>query len=304
MVQQAKSEGEACTFAECDVSLLCEMLQLSHSSFYYTSTVTDDVKIREALERLCLEKPRYGYRRITNQLHRAGIQIGEEKVRELMGEMNLLVKPLRPKVQTTKSGKGEPLYPNLIKGLEITRINQVWCGDITFIPLSGGRMAYLAVLIDVFTRMIRGWELARNMSVTLIDRALDRALARGTSPEIHHSDHGGQYIAQNYCDRLVSHNCQISMAGKGKPWENPFAESAIGHLKDELVWVEEYTDFQQAYSSLSHFLDVVYNYERPHSSLGYLTPAEFEAQVEGQKLIVFILKNCVNYTFADFCRVP
>ncbi|MBC8393692.1 MAG: IS3 family transposase [Deltaproteobacteria bacterium] len=272
VVQKAK--------AEYGVELLCEILQLSHSSFYYTSKVADDSEIRETIERLCLEKPRYGYRRITNQLHRAGILVGEEKVRELMGEMNLLVTPLRPKVQTTKSGKGKPLYPNLIKGLEIIRVNQVWCGDITFIPLSGGQTAYLAVLIDVFTRMICGWELAMSMSTTLIDRALDKALARGASPEIHHSDHGGQYIAQSYCERLTSLNCQISMAGKGKPWENPFAESAIGHLKDELVWLEEFTNLRNAYETLSHFLDVVYNHERPHSSLGYLTPGEFEAKIE------------------------
>ncbi len=191
------------------------------------------------------------------------------------------MKPLRPKVQTTKSGKGQPLYPNLIKGLEITRINQVWCGDITFIPLSPDKMFYLAVLIDVFTRMIRGWELAKDMSVKLIDQALDKALAKGGCPEIHHSDHGGQYIAKSYCEKLISLNCQISMADKGKPWENPHVESAIGHLKDELVWLEEYTAFQQAYESLSHFLDIVYNYERPHSSLGYLTPAEFESQYQG-----------------------
>ena len=270
--------------AEYGVNLLCELLELSHSSFYYTGAVNDDSSLRDMIEQICHKNPRYGYRRVRDQLHRAGKKIGAEKVRCLMNEMNLSVKPLRPKVQTTKSGKGKPLYPNLIKELEITHPNQVWCGDITFIPLSLGKTAYLAVLIDVFTRMIRGWELSQNMSVELIDRALDRAFAKGISPKIHHSDHGGQYIAQSYCDRLVSLHCQISMAGKGKPWENSFAESAIGHLKDELVWLEEYTDFQQAYQSLSHFLDVIYNYERPHSSLGYLTPAEFEAQYESQKI--------------------
>ena len=195
-----------------------------------------------------------------------------------MGEMGLLVKRLRPPIHTTKSGKGKPLYPNLIKELEVTHPNQVWCGDITFIPLTNGKTAYLAVLIDIFTRMIRGWSLERDMSVKLIDQALDKALADGVSPEIHHSDHGGQYVAQSYYDRLVALDCQISMAGKGKPWENPFVESAIGHLKDELVWLEEYANFQHADDSLSYFLSVVYNHQRPHSSLGYLTPAEFEAQ--------------------------
>ncbi len=117
----------------------------------------------------------------------------------------------------------------------------------------------------------------------MIDQALNLALAKGICPEIHHSDHGGQYIAKGYCDQLIVLNCQISMAAKGKPWENPFAESVIGHIKDELVWTEEYTDFQHAYNSLSHFLDVVYNYDRSHSSLGYLTPAEFEVQYQVQQ---------------------
>lgn len=200
-----------------------------------------------------------------------------------MREMELLVRPLRRKIQTTQSKKGQPLYPNLIKDLEITRPNQVWCGDITFIPFAHGKTAYLAILIDIFTRAIRGWEFAGEMSVKLIDQALDKALDNGVSPEIHHSDHGGQYIAKGYCDRLIALNCQISMAGKGKPWENPYVESAIGHLKDELVWVEEFTDFEHAYSMLSHFLDVVYNHERSHSSLGYLTPVEFETQYQSER---------------------
>lgn len=118
------------------------------------------------------------------------------------------------------------------------------------------------------------------MSEQLIDQALDKALAKGICPEIHHSDHGGQYIAKGYCERLVALNCQISMAGKGKPWENPYAESVIGHIKDELVWVEEFMDFEHAYFALSHFLDVVYNHERSHSSLAYLTPTELETQYE------------------------
>jgi len=150
LVQQAKAEH--------DVNLLCEILELSRSSFYYTCTVEDESELRDMIEQICLKNTRYGYRRITDQLHRAGIQVGEEKVRLLMSEMKLSVKPLHPKVQTTKSGKGKPLYPNLIKGLDIIHPNQVWCGAITFIPLSSGKMAYLAVLIDVFTHDLEGYE--------------------------------------------------------------------------------------------------------------------------------------------------
>ena len=179
---------------EYDVRLLCELLDLSHSSFYYTRTEADNSKLRKTIETACLKNPRYGYRRVTNLLHRAGVEIGLDKVRRLMAEMGLSVQRSRPKIQTTKSGKGKPLYPNLIKGLEITRPEQVWCGDITFIPLANGRTAYLAVLIDVFTRMVRGWSLERDMSVKLINQALDKAFAKGVCPEIHHSDQGGNML--------------------------------------------------------------------------------------------------------------
>lgn len=263
---------------EYDIRFLCQLLQLPDSSFYYTSTQADDSQLLEGIETICLKNPRYGYRRVTNQLQRGGIEVGLHQVRCLMGQMGLSVTRLRPKVQTTKSGKGKPLYPNLIKDFEVTHPNQVWCGDITFIPLANGKTAYLAVLIDIFTRMIQGWSLETDMSVKLIDQALQRALAKGVSPKIHHSDHGGQYVSQSYCDKLISLDCRISMAAKGKPWENPYVESVIGHLKDELVWLEEYANFQHAYDSLSHFLSVVYNHQRPHSSLAYLTPAEFETQ--------------------------
>ena len=254
------------------------MLQLPRSSFYYTSQRADDAQLREQIETICLKETRHGQRRVKDALNRQSIPIGREKVGRLIKEMGLSVQPRRRKIQTTNSPKGKPLYPNLIKGLEIVRPNQVVCGDITHIPLMNGRTAYLAILIDVFTRVIRGWELARQMSVGLIDTALDRALENGNCPEIHHADHGGQYIAHSYCQRLESFGCRISMSAKGRPWENGFVESVIGHIKDELVWVEEYADFEQAYSSLSHFLDVVYNNRRSHSSLGYLTPTEFETR--------------------------
>ena len=132
--------------------------------------------------------------------------------------------------------------------------------------------------VDIFTRMVRGWSLEREMSVKLIDQALDKALAKGHQPEIHHSDRGGQYITNSYCQRLREIGCQISMSGRGKPWQNPFIEITIGRIKDEYILDEEYIDFHQAYDHLCHVLDWEYNHDRPHSSLGYLTPAEFETQ--------------------------
>lgn len=125
------------------MGLLCELLDLQRSSFYYTSKAVDDSHLRLAIEEICLKQTRYGYRRITDRLNRRGIDVGEETVRHLMREMNLLVRPLRRKIQTTQSKKGKSLYPNLIKNLEVVRPNQVWCSDITFIPLSKGKTAYL-----------------------------------------------------------------------------------------------------------------------------------------------------------------
>jgi putative transposase len=210
-------------------------------------------------------------------LKREQYRVGEERVRLLMGEMGLQVRQRRRKVRTTVS-EGEVPYPNLLKGLEIQYPDHVWCGDISYIGLMDGSIAYLAVLLDIYTRMIRGWSLRRDISELLIQEALSKALWTGHKPEIHHSDQGSQYKAHDYCARLRDLGTEISMSARGKAWENPYAESAIGHLKDEEVWTKEYVDFQDAYMNLSYFLDVFYNHERIHSSLNYMTPAEFEAQ--------------------------
>ena len=260
--------------------LLCKLLGLARSNVYYGSTAKDDSWLRRRIERICLTHHRHGYRRVTDELHRQEVIVSHKRVQRLMQEMALQVRPRRKRVVTTRSRAGKCQYPNLLKGLEVSYPNQVWCADITYVPLANGQTAYLALLFDVFTRMIRGWSLEKDMSVKLVDQALDKALATGHRPEIHHSDRGGQYIAGNYCQRLVEIECQISMAERGKPWENPYIESTIGRIKDEYILDEEFLDFQQAYERLRYVLDEMYNYQRPHSSLGYVTPAEFEAQYQ------------------------
>ena len=168
----------------------------------------------------------------------------------------------------------------LLKGtlIGIEHTDQVWCADITYIPLIGGRTLYLALLMDIFTRMIRGWHLGRSPDERLTQQALVKALSTGRVPEIHHSDQGSQYTAHGYLALVEEVGAEVSMSGRAKAWENPFVESAIGHLKEEEVWQNEYESFEEVYARLSYFLDVFYNHERIHSSLGYLTPAEFEAK--------------------------
>ena len=267
---------------EFDIGLLCNVIGLARSSFYYTCEVSDDQGLRKAIEGVCLHHCRYGYRRVTPMLHRGQYRVNHKRVLRLMKQMGLLVQPRRRKVLATEGKAHEPPFPNLLKGLKIKRPDQVWCADITYIFLANGSMLYLALVLDIFTRMIRGWALSRSLSGALTQEALFKAFQRGHRPQIHHSDRGSQYTAHSYCQGLWEVGAEISMASKGKAWENPFVESAIGHLKDEEVWQQEYVDLEDALVHLSHFLDVVYNHQRIHSALGYLTPGEFKEQFEAQ----------------------
>jgi transposase InsO family protein len=260
---------------EFSVSVLCRVLSLPRSSFYYQAGRNDDLELREALERVALEFPRYGYRRITVELQRRGWQVNHKRVLRLMREASLLVKVKRY-CRTTYSKHPYGRYPNLVKDLSIVRPDQVWCADITYIRLQRD-FVYLAVLMDIFTRAIRGWQLARHLTHELPKAALRRAL-NDHCPEVHHSDQGIQYAAHGYIDLLRQAQVQISMAARGRASENAYVERLIRTLKEEEVYLNEYWDFDDAYEHISHFLDDVYMHKRVHSSLGYLTPVEFEAQ--------------------------
>jgi transposase InsO family protein len=179
--------------------------------------------------------------------------------------------------RTTDSRHDFPRYSNLVEHLEVTRPDQIWVADITYVRLRD-EFVYLAVLMDVFTRRIRGWELGRSLDQGLTLAALRRALRGGRRPEVHHSDQGVQYAATAYTDLLAGRGVSISMAAVGKPEENGFAERLMRTIKEEEVDLSEYRDFGDAHRQLGRFLDDVYNRKRIHSSLGYLTPAEFEQQ--------------------------
>jgi putative transposase len=159
---------------------------------------------------------------------------------------------------------------------EIVRPDQVWVSDITYIRLRD-EFVYLAVIMDVFTRSIRGWHLERSLDQTLTLIALDRALA-GHTPEIHHSDQGIQYAAAAYIQMLRAAGAEVSMAEIGEAWQNGYAERLIRTIKEEEVDLSEYECYTDAVSQLGQFLNDVYMHKRIHSSLGYLTPAEFEEQ--------------------------
>ena len=195
-----------------------------------------------------------------------------------MRGLGLQVKARRKTQKTTGSAHNFPHYPNLVQGLAIVRPDQVWVSDITHIRLRR-EFVYLAVIMNGFTRCIRGWHLGRSLDQVLTLRASDRALAEGT-PEIHDSDQGIQYAATAYVQRLEAVNGQISMAEIGAAWhaKRGYAERLMRTIKEEEVDLSDYEDHADALGQLRRFLNSVYMHKRIHSALGYLTPVEFEAQ--------------------------
>ncbi len=255
--------------------MVCRVLDVTPSSHYYRPAGRDEAALRAAIEERTGRWPTYGYRRITAELKRTGWRVNHKRVARLMAEMGVQVKRKRTQRHTTDSDHDEPRFPNRVRDLVVVRPDQVWVADITYIRLSRG-FVYLAVVMDVFTRAIRGWELSRDLDRNLTVTALLRALRHGR-PEIHHSDQGVQYAAQEYVGHLRGVKAAISMSDAGAAWQNGYAERLMRTIKEEEVDLSEYEDYDDALSQLGYFLDDVYMHKRIHSALAYLTPVEFES---------------------------
>ena len=260
------------------VRLVCRLLGVPRSSIYYASRAEpyDEAMLKATLLDIAGEWPTYGYRRLTAMMRRLDWPVNAKRVRRWMHELNIHGAPPTRTTRTTNSNHLFPRYPNLVADLQITRPDQVWVADITYIRLRN-EFVYLAVLMDVFTRCLRGWHLGRNLDQGLTLAALERALVVAT-PRVHHSDQGVQYAATAYVERLQKLNVNLSMAAIGEPRENGYAERLMRTIKEEEVNLSEYRDFADAQRQLTRFLDDVYNVKRIHSALGYLTPREFEEQ--------------------------
>jgi putative transposase len=255
--------------------LVCAVLQMPVSSFYYRAQPRDTLALPQALERLAAAWPRFGSRRLTALLRREGWTVNRKRVQRLMADLGLQPKTRRRRRSTTQSRHGFRRFPNRVQTLTIERPDQVWVADITYIHLHT-EWVYLAILMDVFTRNIRGWHLTRSLDLSLTFVALERALQHHR-PEIHHSDQGIHYAAPTYVARLERCGVQLSMADIGAAWQNGYAERLMRTIKEEEVEVSEYHDYADAYQQLGQFLDQVYTHKRIHSALGFLTPAEFES---------------------------
>jgi len=259
------------------VQRLCEILDLPRSSYYYASGARSDEVLSQQIRTVTGQFPTYGIRRVTAQIRRDfKVKVNRKRVARVMRQLGICPKNKRKKRRTTQSRHDFPRYPNLVQELVITHPDQVWVCDITYIHLAHEDV-YLAVIMDLFTRAIRGWCLSRSLEQALTLTALERALERGC-PEIHHSDQGVQYAAPKYVKELEAHHIQISMAEVGEATQNGHAERLMRTIKEEEVNLSEYHDFYDARRRIGAFLDDVYQHKRIHSALGYLTPAEYEAQ--------------------------
>jgi putative transposase len=260
------------------IRVVCRLLDVPRSSVYYAAQPTPDADamFKTALLDLAAEWPTYGYRRLTAMMRRLDWPVNAKRVRRWMRELGLAGAAPKRTTRTTNSKHDFPRFDNLVKNLIISMPDQVWVADITYIRLHR-EFVYLAVIMDVFTRCLRGWHLGRNLDQGLTLAALERALVVAT-PQIHHSDQGVQYAATAYVERLKGLNIQPSMAAVGEPRENGYAERLMRTIKEEEVDLSEYTDFADAHRQIRRFLDDVYNVKRIHSALGYLTPVEYEEQ--------------------------
>jgi len=271
---------------ELTVERMCVLARVNRAGYYRqwraSAPRQEETAVRDAIQRVALGNRRYGYRRIAAQLRRDGLVANHKRVLRLMRRDNLLCLRGRPFVPVTTDSRHQwRVVPNLARGLVPTGLDQLWVADITYVRLSE-EFAFLAVLLDAFSRRVIGWALDIHLRASLATTALQMAIAaRRPTPGslIHHSDRGVQYACGEYTVLLAAHDIQPSMSRVGNPYDNAQAESFIKTLKQEEVDGRNYRDLEDARETIGAFIEDVYNRQRLHSALAYRPPAEFEANL-------------------------
>ncbi|MBN1204868.1 MAG: IS3 family transposase [Myxococcaceae bacterium] len=255
---------------ELSVRKQCALLHLARSNLYYepVEVSAEELALMRHLDRLYLEHPYYGSRRMTVVLRHQGLLINRKRVQRLMRIMGL--EALAPGPHTSRPHMEHPRFPYLLRHLEIIRPDQVWASDITYVPLERG-WAYLVVIMDWFSRAVLAFRLSNTLSVEFCLEALEEALGQWGPPEIFNTDQGAQFTAIEWVAVLLAHEVRVSMDGKGRWMDNVFVERLWRSLKYEAVYPRAYADVHEAWAGISRWLHF-YNHQRPHQALGYQTP--------------------------------
>lgn len=256
----------------------CALLDVNRSSVYYRGKEADpyDLRLMALIDRQYLKTPFYGSRRMAAWLKAQGHKVNRKRVQRLMRLMGIEAIYRRP--NTSKPTPGHRLYPYLLRGVEVSRLNQVWAADITYIPMARGFM-YLVAVMDWYSRYVLSWRLSNTLDVHFCLDALEEALSKGR-PEIFNTDQGSQFTSEAFTDLLASHSIQISMDGKGRCTDNVFVERLWRSIKYEEVYLNAYQGVNEAKTAIGAYMRF-YNDERPHQALGYQTPSQVFAIPDG-----------------------
>lgn len=279
----AKKRGLICRdHPDLSIRRQCKLLKLSRSAFYYCPLGINPgtLMVMKAIDKVFTQYPFFGSRQIAAYLRREGMTVGRHRVRRLMRMMGVQAIYKRPR--TSQPHPHHPVYPYLLRKLQIDRSNQVWCSDITFIPVKGGFL-YLVAIMDWHSRKVLSWRLSNTMHADFCVEALQEAIAKYGPPEIMNTDQGSQFTGADWITALKDHGVRISMDGRGRYLDNIFIERLWRSLKQEAVYLEELTDGFKARQVIKSWISF-YNIQRPHSALEYRTPEEAYCTQEQTKL--------------------
>lgn len=260
------------------------------STYHYDPKVSREEKeradadIRGKVEQIRVDCKGAGYRPLLAHLKRSGVKIGERRLRRILKESGLFIRPKKKFIRTTQSDHDCEVFPNLIEDMTIDDVNQVWASDITYIRIDNG-FVFLAVVLDLYSRKVVGWAISKKIDRHLTIDALRMAILRRRPLRgvIHHSDRGVQYLCKEYKELLLEHGFYISCSRKGNPYDNAWVESFMKTIKHEEIYMGRYETILDVIENVPYFIEEVYNKKRLHSSLGYLPPEEFEDNRKDKK---------------------
>ena len=261
--------------SQLSIACQCQLLGLHRSSYYrqnnYPMEESDEnLKLMRLIDEEYTRHPFYGSRKIRDYLTRCGYKVNRKRIQRLMRIMR--IQSIAPKPNTSAPRKEHKIYPYLLKGMEITKPDQVWCTDITYIPMPGG-FVYLTAVMDWHSRYVLSWEVSTTMDKDFCVSALQSAIRRFGKPDIFNTDQGSQYTGNDFTGVLKQHQIQISMDGKGRCMDNIFIERLWRSIKYEEIYIKEYSNVKELINALKQYFEF-YNFERPHQSLNRNTPAE------------------------------